>query len=212
MSSSRDSAWIGPGIVAEKNSVCRRGGRCFSTRRMSGRKPMSSIRSASSSTSTSRPDSAAYGCLKWSSSRPGVAMMTSTPLRKACSCGPIPTPPKTAAPDSGVCTASSRRCSSICAASSRVGVSTSARVTPRGLSISRCRIGRRNAAVLPLPVIAQASRSLPSRAGGIACSWMGVARVKPSSRTPRSRSGWSLNLANGIGRRAGDRDRASRAS
>ena len=57
MSSSRDSAWMGLGIVAEKNSVCRRGGRCFSTRRMSGRKPMSSIRSASSSTSTSRPDS-----------------------------------------------------------------------------------------------------------------------------------------------------------
>ena len=32
--------------------------------------------------------------------------MTSTPLRKACSCGPMPTPPKTAAVVSGVCTAS----------------------------------------------------------------------------------------------------------
>jgi hypothetical protein len=38
---------------------------------------------------------------------------------------------------------------------------------------------------------------------------MGVARVKPSSRTPRSRSGCSLNLAKDIGgwlmRRAGSR-------
>ena len=69
----------------------------------------------------------------WSSSRPGVAMMTSTPLRNACSCGPMPTPPKTAAPVTGVWTARSFRSSRICAASSRVGASTSARVVPRGL-------------------------------------------------------------------------------
>ena len=59
------------------------------------------------------------------------------------------------------------RCSSICAASSRVGVRMSARVVPRGLAISRWRIGSRKAAVLPLPVIAQASTSRPSRAGGM---------------------------------------------
>ena len=47
---SRDSCTIGGGIVALKNSVCRRGGRWRRTRRMSGRKPMSSMRSASSST------------------------------------------------------------------------------------------------------------------------------------------------------------------
>src|SRR6059036_260272 len=35
--------------------------------------------------------------------RPGVAMMRSTPLRNACSCGPMPTPPYTAAPLTGVC-------------------------------------------------------------------------------------------------------------
>ena len=63
-SSSRVSAWIGPGIVAEKKSVWRLVGRCLRTRLMSGRKPMSSIRSASSSTSTSSPLSLAYGCLK----------------------------------------------------------------------------------------------------------------------------------------------------
>ena len=32
------------------------------------------------------------------------------------------------------------------------------------------------AAVLPLPVIAQARRSLPARAGGIASFWIGVGR------------------------------------
>ena len=52
---SRDSSAIGGGIVALKNSVCRCGGRCRRTRRMSGRKPMSSMRSASSSTRYCEP-------------------------------------------------------------------------------------------------------------------------------------------------------------
>ena len=134
---------------------------------------MSSMRSASSSTRYSRPASLAYGDRKWSSRRPGVATMTSTPLRNACSCGPMPTPPKTAAAVIGVCTARPSRSSAICAASSRVGVSTSARVVPRGRPISLCRIGRRNAAVLPLPVMAHASRSRPSSAGGMASDWIG---------------------------------------
>ncbi len=61
--------------------------------------------------------------------------MTSTPDLNACSCGPIPTPPNTAAPVMGVWTAMSLRSATIWAASSRVGVMTSARVTPRGFSI-----------------------------------------------------------------------------
>ena len=80
----------------------------------------------------------------------------------------MPTPPNTAAAVTGVCTARSFRSSTIWAASSRVGVSTSARVVPRGFSISRWRMGSRKAAVLPLPVMAQASTSRPARAGGIA--------------------------------------------
>ena len=75
----------------------------------------------------------------------------------------MPTPPKTAAPVTGVCTARALKSSRICAASSRVGASTSARVVRRGLSISRLRIGSRNAAVLPLPVCAVAMTSLPSK-------------------------------------------------
>jgi hypothetical protein len=74
----------------------------------------------------------------------------------------------------------------------------SARVVPRGLSISRCSTGSTNAAVLPLPVMAQASTSRPAMAIGIACSWIGVGRVKPSSLTPRRRSGCSLNEVNGM--------------
>src|SRR6266542_6610730 len=66
-----------------------------------------------------------------------------------------------------------------------------ARVARRGLGSNRWRIGRRNAAVLPLPVAAVARRSRPSRAAGIASFWIGVGREKPISRTPFKTSGWS---------------------
>ncbi len=158
---------------------------------------MSSMRSASSSTRTSSPASFAYGWVKWSSRRPGVATMTSTPLRNACSCGPMPTPPNTDAAVTGVWTARSLSSSTIWAASSRVGVSTRARVVPRGLSIRRWRIGRTNAAVFPLPVMAAARTSRPASAGGMASTWIGVGRAKPSSFTPLSRLGWSLSDVNG---------------
>ncbi len=160
---------------------------------------MSSMRSASSSTRISSAASFAYGWVKWSSRRPGVATMTSTPLRKACSCGPMPTPPNTGAAVIGVCTARSFSSSTICAASSRVGVSTRARVVPRGLSIRRWRIGSTNAAVFPLPVMAEARTSRPARAGGTASAWIGVGRAKPSSFTPLRRLGWSLSDVNGTG-------------
>src|SRR5215813_3729092 len=64
--------------------------------------------------------------------------------------------------------------------------------------MSRWRIGSRNAAVLPLPVDAVAMRSLPAMTGGIAFSWMGVARANPLSRTAESRSGCSMKCENGI--------------
>jgi hypothetical protein len=50
---------MGAGIVALKNSVCRSRGSRAITRRMSGRKPMSSMRSASSSTNASSAPSRA---------------------------------------------------------------------------------------------------------------------------------------------------------
>ena len=49
------SRWISGGMVAEKNSVWRVKGTSFTMRSMSGMKPMSSIRSASSMTRSSTP-------------------------------------------------------------------------------------------------------------------------------------------------------------
>ena len=46
---------ISDGMVAEKNSVCRRGGSSLQIFSMSGMKPMSSMRSASSMTRISTP-------------------------------------------------------------------------------------------------------------------------------------------------------------
>src|SRR5579871_5742129 len=124
-------------------------------------------------------------------------MSTLTPLRNACSWGPWLTPPKIAAPVTGVCVARSFRSSRICAASSRVGARTSARVRPRGPPMRWFRMGSRNAAVLPLPVWAHAMRSRPSRAAGMASPWMPVGRTKPRSLMPRSRLGCSLRAVNG---------------
>ena len=60
-SMSRVSARIGVGIVALKKSVCRLAGRWRRIFRISGRKPMSSIRSASSSTRISSPGELGVG-------------------------------------------------------------------------------------------------------------------------------------------------------
>ena len=64
-------------------------------------------------------------------------------------------------------------------ASSRVGVRIRARMT-RGLGTfldRRCKMGAEKAQVLPVPVWAQPSTSLPARAGGMAPCWMGVGAV-----------------------------------
>ena len=60
-------------------------------------------------------------------------------------------------------------------ASSRVGVSTNARMGwPETVwAESRWRMGVAKAQVLPVPVWAQPSTSRPARAGGMAFSWMG---------------------------------------
>ncbi len=70
---------ISGAIVAEKNSVCRVNGTSLKMRSMSGMKPMSSMRSASSTTMICTPVSISLPRSKWSSRRPGVAISTSTP-------------------------------------------------------------------------------------------------------------------------------------
>ena len=84
---------ISGGIVAEKNSVCRVNGTSLQMRSMSGMKPMSSMRSASSMTSSSTPVSSSPPRSEWSSSRPGVAIRTSTPRVSFVSWSPNETPP-----------------------------------------------------------------------------------------------------------------------
>ena len=76
-----------------------------------------------------------------------------------------------------------------CAASSRVGVSTSTRVcgTRRGRYSRRSRIGNTNAAVLPLPVTALANTSAPVSAIGTVAAWIGVAVVKPGEHVTMSK-------------------------
>ena len=84
---------ISCGMVAEKNSVWRSLRNMATTRLMSWMKPMSSMRSASSSTRHSTSPRRSALPRTRSSSRPGVATRTSTPLSSARTCPPIDTPP-----------------------------------------------------------------------------------------------------------------------
>ena len=70
-------------IVAEKNSVCRVVGMVFRIRLSAGKKPMSSMRSASSSTSTSTPPRFTSLRSRKSHRRPGVAITICAPRRMA---------------------------------------------------------------------------------------------------------------------------------
>ena len=162
-------------MVAEKSIVCRGRG-TFARMRVSwGLKPMSSMRSASSSTSTSMFESTAVPWPMWSSNRPGVATQICECLRPSICC-PMPTPPMSTTVFTP-CGAPKRcECSAICSANSRVGANTSAR-SPFllwGLWWRRSTMGNTNAAVLPVPVAAQPMMSLPWRAWGMVCAWMGV--------------------------------------
>ena len=178
---SNASALMRASNVAENSSVCR----CFGTRPMirfiCGRKPMSSMRSASSSTRTSTASSLAWPASMWSSRRPGQATRMSTPRRRLSICGCMPAPPKMVVTFMRRWRPYSLRLSATCTASSRVGTSTRARGLrgPLGwVSFDRrCSIGRPKAAVLPVPVWAAPSTSWPARTSGIACAWIGVGTV-----------------------------------
>ena len=163
------------GIVAENSTVCRAPAAADRMVSMSSAKPMSSISSASSSTTISRCDRSSVPRDRWSTARPGVATTTSTPRASSRSWRPIGCPPYT-----GSTRAPSERpyrciASETCMASSRVGASTSpSGAASRRPAGSRASIGRANAAVLPVPVAACPSRSLPASSGGIASRWIGV--------------------------------------
>ena len=79
--------------VAENSRFWRWAGSSARILRMSGRKPMSSMRSASSSTRIETWLRFTVRCWTWSSSRPGVATRISTPACRILVCGSIGTPP-----------------------------------------------------------------------------------------------------------------------
>ena len=159
------------GIVALKNRFCRFCGKSATTLRMSWIKPMSSMRSASSSTKTSSfLRLTAFWPIK-SSRRPGVATSTSTPRIRFLFCEASFTPPKMQAVEIAVNCAYCLKHSSTWMASSRVGSSTStrhvlgARKFPDSSSL--CKMGSANAAVFPVPVWAIPSKSRPSKRLGM---------------------------------------------
>ena len=149
-------------IVAEKSSVWRAAGSVETMRRTSGQKPMSIMRSASSSTSTSTLREVDHA----------GAHVIHQPARRrdddvdAGAQGALLAVAIHAAVDGhageGRVVREAVMSSSICTASSRVGASTRPRMCPPvdGVFSRRCRIGSRNAAVLPVPVSAQAMRSV----------------------------------------------------
>ncbi len=154
---------ISGGMVAEKNSVWRVNGVRLKIFSMSGMKPMSSIRSASSTTMIWMPVSISLPRSKWSISRPGVAIRTSTPRSISCSWGLKFTPPINSAIVSLWYLPYFSKFSATCAASSRVGQ----RISERGMR-ARARplasmwiIGSVKPAVFPVPVCAMPSTSRP---------------------------------------------------
>jgi len=66
----------------------------------------------------------------------------------------------------------------------------------RAVLREKVRIGKANAAVLPVPVWAVPIKSLPARMIGKARSWIGVGSVKPIACVPRTTSGESSKLLN----------------
>ena len=161
---------ISGGMVAEKNRVCFFGGVILKMRSMSGMKPMSSMRSASSTTRNCTPVIRSLPRSKWSSRRPGVAISTSTPRSSFFSWSPNDTPPISSAHESLVPLAYFSKLAATWSASSRVGAMTRARGM-RALARPDCKrsiSGRVKAAVLPVPVWAMPSTSWPARATGMA--------------------------------------------
>ncbi|CAB3891742.1 hypothetical protein LMG1860_04880 [Achromobacter denitrificans] len=88
--------------VAENSRFWRCLGRSARILRMSRMKPMSSMRSASSSTRISTPERSTVFWPQWSSRRPGVATRMSSGLRSAEIWGLILTPPNITMDVSGV--------------------------------------------------------------------------------------------------------------
>ena len=160
---------ISGAIVAEKNSVWRVKGTSLKMRSMSGMKPMSSMRSASSTTMICTPVSISLPRSKWSRSRPGVAISTSTPRSMSLSWSLKLTPPIRSAMVSLRWAEYFSNCSATCAASSRVGARTRLRgIRARARPLERWREHRQHEALRSCRCRSgrcRARRGLRARAG-----------------------------------------------
>ena len=172
------SAVIDLGMVAENRRVWRSVGTVATICAIGLAKPMSSIWSASSSTSASSVDRSHSPCSIRSSKRPGVATMMSTPASSAFTWWNALTPPKIVVTRGFRSRPKVSNPAAICDTSSRVGASTRTRApragAGRGSAARRWSSGSAKAAVLPVPVCAMPSMSRPCSSSGIAPAWIGV--------------------------------------
>ena len=203
----RPSSRIASGQVAENSSVCRCFGVAFMISRIGSSKPMSSMRSASSSTSTRTPRRSRARLRSSSWTRPGVPTTTCGACCSSdASCGPSAMPPvSTSSLRLGMPVASRRTCLPTWSASSRVGHSTSAWTWMSAGSRWWSRASPK-AAVLPLPVGACAITSRPASSAGRLCAWIGVRVVWPKASRPWNRAGASGRSLNSTGGAAAGRD------
>mmetsp|Transcript_99270 Transcript_99270/g.281117 ORF Transcript_99270/g.281117 Transcript_99270/m.281117 type:complete len:338 (-) Transcript_99270:405-1418(-) len=185
------------GQVALKSRVWRSAprGQASTILRIWGSKPMSSMRSASSSTAKLTWPSQTCLCSRNSLSLPGVATMTWQPRLSHSSCSPFGSPPVTTQQRMPLERPNFSASIWICCASSRVGASTST-MGPRCASAplrSTCaKPGPRNASVLPLPLLAMPMRSWPAARIGQHWAWMGVGSTKPACSISLCTSGGKL--------------------
>ena len=167
---------ISSGIVALNIKVWRLFGSLLTMVSMSGMKPMSSMRSASSMTKIFTSFKMIAPRSNKSSMRPGVAIRTSTPLLRASSWSRILSPPMSSAIFRLWLRVYFSKFSAICAANSRVGDN----MSERGIlarpwpSAKTSIIGSVKLAVLPVPVWAQPITSRIIKTAGIALAWIGV--------------------------------------
>ena len=165
-------------MVAEKRRVCLSSGVSLSILVMSSTKPMSSISSASSRTTTWTYFSFRVPLSIWSITLPGVPTTTWTPFLRAFICLSIDVPPYMGSAIILLNFPSLFISSATCTASSLVGVSIMAWTLKLVLS-SLSIIGIPNAAVFPVPVCACPTTSLPLIRTGMVFPWMGVGSSKP---------------------------------
>ena len=184
---SSHSARTRAGIVAENSAVCLSGRHPSHIDRTCASNPMSSIRSASSSTRyVTRRKFVADLCppRHTSTSRPGVPTTTSAPLRSSLKLSVLLPPPSTPTHRKPSCALAKRRNSDkICAASSRTGANTKT-MGPSPLrsvrwSIAWTSAGNAKDAVFPLPVFAIPKTSRPESNAGIACACIAVGASYP---------------------------------